>query len=147
MFMSVVLPAPFSPSIPRTLPRSAEIEIRSLARTPGNRFVMSRSSSRIRCWPSAVDGNRPRPAGRVGGDRRYWLMAPTGRLAAWDAPGCRGVGSADEGADLDGAVDERGLEGSDLVLGRLRDLTVVIVERGQEHAVVGERAAVVLAAE
>ena len=47
MFIRVVLPAPFSPSRPSTSPRSAEIEIRSLASTPGKRFVMSLSSSRM----------------------------------------------------------------------------------------------------
>ena len=47
VFISVVLPAPFSPSNPSTSPRSTEMEIRSFASTPGKRFVISFSSSRI----------------------------------------------------------------------------------------------------
>ena len=63
MFIRVVLPAPFSPSRPRTSPRSAEIEIRSLARTPGNRLVMSLSSSRMDGRSSDASTARPRARG------------------------------------------------------------------------------------
>ena len=135
MFMSVVLPAPFSPSRPSTWPRSAEIEILSFARTPGKRFVMSRSSSRIggldwyeqtapgpRSGPGAVDGLR---------------FGSSTTLAA--AP--------EEGADLDAAVGDRRPQRLDLGLELGRDLAVEVVERREEHAVVGERARVVLAAE
>src|SRR6266550_835441 len=134
MFMSVVLPAPFSPSMPRTLPRSAEIEMWSLARTPGNRFVMSRSSSRI--GSPRRDKSRPRSATRTGGGLldRGWF---SNELAA--AP--------EERTDLDAAVGELRLERVELALHVGRDLAVVIVERGQQNAVVGDRAGVVRAAE
>ena len=76
--MSVVLPAPFSPSSPRTLPRSAAIEILSLARTPGNRFVISRSSSRIEVGLDCEwSGCRPPPVRGAGRGRLLsWVRLP-----------------------------------------------------------------------
>src|SRR5215218_9220465 len=47
MFIRVDLPAPFSPSRPSTSPRSGEMEMRSLASTPGKVLVMSLSSRRM----------------------------------------------------------------------------------------------------
>src|SRR6478735_2947448 len=44
MFMSVDLPAPFSPSSACTSPRRTSRSTLSLATIPGNRFVMPRSS-------------------------------------------------------------------------------------------------------
>src|SRR5512146_1906202 len=68
-------------------------------------------------------------------------------LTAWDAPGSRVGGSADEAADLDGAGRDRRAEGRDLILGRLRDQGVVLVEGCEQHALVRERADVVLPAD
>src|SRR6186997_3155417 len=45
MFISVDFPAPFSPSRAWISPRRRSKSTRSLARTPGNRFVIPRSSS------------------------------------------------------------------------------------------------------
>ncbi len=73
--MSVVLPAPFSPSRPSTLPRSAAMEILSLARTPGNRFVMSRSSRRI-CTSTAEARPGSAGTGRVRERLGYWQPRP-----------------------------------------------------------------------
>src|SRR3954454_4416665 len=44
MFISVDLPAPFSPSSACTSPRRRSKSTASFARTPGKRFVMPRSS-------------------------------------------------------------------------------------------------------
>src|SRR5918995_546962 len=52
MFMSVDLPAPFSPSRAWTSPLATERSTPSQATTPGNRLVMSRSSTFIRAWRS-----------------------------------------------------------------------------------------------
>src|SRR5689334_25303765 len=88
------------------------------------------------------------PGPRSGpGDIAVAGFRSTGSLAAWDAPG-GGVGrSVDEAADLRGPTDDGVLEGRELVLGALGDLALVIVERRQEDAVVGQRADVVLATE
>jgi hypothetical protein len=59
--MSVDLPAPFSPSSVCTSPRRRSKSILSLARTPGNCFVMPRSSRR---GVSSTDGG---PVGRLHG--------------------------------------------------------------------------------
>src|SRR5262245_37299891 len=53
MFESVLLPAPFSPRSACTSPSSASKSTRSLARTPGNRFVIPRH---------AIAGRASRPA-------------------------------------------------------------------------------------
>src|SRR5438034_5774930 len=139
MFMSVVLPAPFSPSMPSTLPRSAEIEILSLARTPGNRLLMSRSSSRIgsasrRC---PVWGMQTAPGPRCG-------PGAVGSVG-WVAPGWLAA-APEEAADRDAAVGELRLQRVDLGLEICRELAVVVVVRSQQHAVVLDRAGVVRAA-
>src|ERR1700741_425870 len=119
MFMSVVLPAPFSPSRPRTLPRSAAIEILSLARTPGNRFVMSRSSSRMRGASRCdQDANRPRSATRAGGGVLLVERTSSGLAAA-----------PEEAADRDAAVGELRLQRVDFTLEVCGELAVVIVVR------------------
>ena len=76
MFMRVVLPAPFSPSMPRTSPLSAAIEILSLARTPGNCLVISRSSSRIRFASTWSEGCRPPPVRGADRGRSIGLYRP-----------------------------------------------------------------------
>src|SRR3954470_10492779 len=72
MFISVDLPAPFSPSSACTSPGRSSKSTRSLARTPGNRFVIplsssaagasigrdSRDSARWACELRAADGRR-----------------------------------------------------------------------------------------
>src|SRR6188472_343864 len=65
MFIRVLFPAPFSPSRPSTSPRSAEIEMRSLASTPGKVLVMSLSSRRMDGRSSNT--GRPPPADAEGG--------------------------------------------------------------------------------
>src|SRR3954464_10219684 len=64
MFESVDLPAPFSPSRACTSPSAAWNRTASFATTPGNRFVMSRSST---AGGVAMKGGRtrgePRPPG------------------------------------------------------------------------------------
>ena len=49
IFISVVLPLPFSPSRERISPRLISREISSLATTLPNRFVMCRSSMAVVC--------------------------------------------------------------------------------------------------
>src|ERR671922_2022441 len=61
--MSVDLPAPFSPRSAWTSPRRTSRSMWSFARTPGNRFVMPRSS-RIGRSGSAIPGD-PKGAGRA----------------------------------------------------------------------------------
>src|SRR6266542_2455549 len=56
MDMSVVLPAPFSPSRAWICPGKTDRLTRSFARTPGNRLTMLRSSS---AYPSLPAGCRP----------------------------------------------------------------------------------------
>ena len=53
MRMSVLLPAPFSPSSVCTSPARTSKSTRSLATTPGNRFVMPRISSNGSASPAA----------------------------------------------------------------------------------------------
>src|SRR5689334_8326283 len=85
------------------------------------------------------------PDPRCGSRAVAVLVRSRGRSAAWDAPSSGVLRGADEAADLDGPGHERVLQGRKLVLGRLLDLAVVVVEWRQQDAVVGERAAVVLA--
>src|ERR687885_473118 len=56
MFISVDLPAPFSPSSACTSPRRRSKSMWSLARTPGNCFVIPRSSRTV--GASAIARNR-----------------------------------------------------------------------------------------
>src|SRR5436309_2036087 len=60
MFESVDLPAPFSPSSACTSPSAASKSTPSLATTPGNRFVIPRSST------AALMGARGQGKGRTG---------------------------------------------------------------------------------
>src|SRR3954469_19113936 len=60
MFESVDLPAPFSPSSACTSPSAASKSTASLATTPGNRFVIPRSST------AALMGARGQGKGRTG---------------------------------------------------------------------------------
>src|SRR4051812_16869022 len=60
MFESVDLPAPFSPSSACTSPSAASKCTPSFATTPGNRFVMSRSSTAAAIEKGRT-GPRPRP--------------------------------------------------------------------------------------
>ena len=53
--MSVLLPAPFSPKRVCTSPARTSKSTRSLATTPGKRFVIPRSSSRGVAPPAARD--------------------------------------------------------------------------------------------
>jgi len=53
MFMSVVLPAPFSPSRPCTSPARSTRSTASLATTPGKRLVMPRISTVIMRSPTS----------------------------------------------------------------------------------------------
>src|SRR2546428_2838946 len=64
MFISVDLPAPFSPSRACTSPGRRSKSIPSLATTPGKRFVIDRSS---RIGPSLI--RRPFYGGTRGADR------------------------------------------------------------------------------
>src|SRR5207247_417083 len=57
MFMSVVLPAPFSPSRACTSPPRTSIVTRSLAVTPGNVLVISLTARRTGA-PGGTDGGR-----------------------------------------------------------------------------------------
>ena len=60
MFESVDLPAPFSPSSACTSPSAASKWTPSFATTPGNRFVMSRSSTAAAIEKGRA-GPKPRP--------------------------------------------------------------------------------------
>src|SRR6266446_3212118 len=73
MFISVDLPAPFSPSSAWTSPGKRSKSIPSLATTPGKRFVIDRSS---RIGPSFIRSHSM--AAREGRNRRAApLGAPT----------------------------------------------------------------------
>src|SRR4249919_117349 len=60
MFISVVLPAPFSPSSACTSPTAASKSTRSFARTPGNRFVIFRMEAAA----TGDSSDEPAPLGR-----------------------------------------------------------------------------------
>src|SRR5262245_62040567 len=113
MFMSVDFPAPFSPRRACTSPGASSKSTSSFARTPGNRFVIPRSS-RSGCWSAIEMGGggagAPPPPGSI-------------RLAA------------DRVRDLDFA-------GDDLVDLRLRLLDrvggSVRARLAQTHAVLGQ---------
>src|SRR5436305_2103495 len=66
MFISVDLPAPFSPSRACTSPRRRSKLTASLARTPGKRFVMPRSSRTGGSESTTVEGDsRENDGGRA----------------------------------------------------------------------------------
>ena len=60
VFISVDLPAPFSPTSACTVPRRTVMLMSEFATTPGNRLVI----------PVSCDGDRPRPAPRPACGRR-----------------------------------------------------------------------------
>src|SRR4249919_1062626 len=60
MFISVVLPAPFSPSSACTSPAAASKSTRSFARTPGNSFVIFRMETAA----TGEAPDEPAPLGR-----------------------------------------------------------------------------------
>src|SRR3989442_3102675 len=118
MFISVDLPAPFSPSSACTSPSRRSKSTWSLARTPGNRFVMPLSSSAAGASSIAGDSKQSSETTRAG------LFGPPSRTAS--------------GAGLAARYDRRRLDraGDDLLLQRvdLRD-----VRRGDLRADLPER--------
>src|SRR5215469_4751443 len=128
-FISVVLPAPFSPSSARISPGCTTRSMPSLATRPPKRLVMPRSSSFTRPPPSRTPQTALRPAGRLGhkaADRltQYLLSV----------------------RDLDRALREwLNLAALDLRLERVqlglqRGRDVELVERSKHRAAVGQRA-------
>src|SRR5688500_248660 len=83
-------------------------------------------------------GCKPPPGRGAGRGRLRGSVGSNGLLAA----------ALEVGADLDASVRDRSPEGLDLAREAFdrRDVVLVIVERRQQHAVVGERADVVLSA-
>src|SRR5919198_3842545 len=71
MLDRVVLPAPFSPSSACTSPRAASKSIRSLAMTPGNRFVIPRIATAARVGAAVASNSWA--TGRPTGDARRRL--------------------------------------------------------------------------
>src|SRR4051812_14002561 len=65
VFISVDLPAPFSPTMACTSPRATRSSMSLFATTPGKRLVIPRSST-----ASGVDSSILSPRGRCGGDGR-----------------------------------------------------------------------------
>src|SRR3954468_17361115 len=158
MFERVDLPAPFSPSSACTSPSAASKSTWSFARTPGNRFVIPRSST-----AAAMEERHGRAGARPARPRDLALRAPDDAL---DEPVHRvelvhrhAVALLDAQLALlvvqrpfelvEGAVDERGALRGDLRLRRGRDaraergepdhpvLDVPVVEAGLPGAVHG----------
>src|SRR5947208_11429313 len=102
MVINVDLPAPFSPSSAWISPRPRSKSTASLARTPGNRFVMPRSS-RTR-GASAIGIDNPTGAGPE--------PAPVGRAC------CRLLRGRDDLAAGDQLQDGVGLRGDELAVCR-----------------------------
>src|ERR671932_2638685 len=75
MFISVVLPAPFSPRSACTSPRWTSKSTWSFARTPGNRFVIPRTS-RIGRSSTDDDSRRAGPRARPSSSMRNVLLRP-----------------------------------------------------------------------
>src|SRR5919201_3491772 len=75
MFISVVLPAPFSPRSACTSPRWTSKPTWSFARTPGNRFVIPRTS-RIGRSSTDDDFRRAGPRARPSSSMRNVLLRP-----------------------------------------------------------------------
>src|SRR6266702_7062346 len=78
MFISVDLPAPFSPRSAWTSPGKRSKSIPSLATTPGKRFVIDRSS---RIGPSLI--RSPFYGGTRGADRRAAPLRVPTLLLLW----------------------------------------------------------------
>src|SRR5438093_12401743 len=117
MFISVDLPAPFSPSRACTSPRRRSKSTSSLASTPGNRFVMPRSS---------------RTAGASMRSDSMRLETTSGAEAPLDDP-VSAVLLLDGGRDLDLPGDDLLLEhrdlGEDLLPQRALELRADLAER------------------
>src|SRR5580693_2288218 len=141
MFISVVLPAPFSPSKPRISPGETLRSMWSLATRLPKRFVMPRSSSSTPVLllvlpPTVTTVLRCRHAG----------AAPAAGVTQ-PGPG-RHRGPAQPGLPLHRALGGRhDLAADDLLLDRLdlglqagRDLAGEVVVRGQRDAAVGQGA-------
>src|ERR1700680_945887 len=122
MFISVDLPAPFSPRRTWTSPGSRVRSMWSLARTPGKRLVMPLSSSRIGLVPVE-------PAEAPAGD--FTARPPISPLR-----GC--VRCPSLRIDRDGPSDDAGLDRVDLALERSGDLAVKLVVGSQAHATVSQ---------
>src|SRR6266446_2997288 len=107
MFMSVDLPAPFSPRSACTSPRRRSKSTRSFARTPGKRFVMPRSSRTGVSGSATVGGDSTER--RRGRAREPALFAVRRFLL-------------DRGRRLDRAGDDLRAERGDLLEERGRDV-------------------------
>src|SRR3984957_8467122 len=141
MFISVVLPAPFSPSRPPISPGATLRSMWSLATRLPKRFVMPRSSSSTPVLllvlpPTVTTVLRCRHAG----------AAPAAGVT--QAGAARHRGPAQPGLPLHRALGGRhDLAADDLLLDRLdlglqarRDLAGEVVVRGQRYAAVGQSA-------
>src|SRR5579863_2445303 len=131
-FISVVLPAPFSPSSARISPGSTVRSMWSLATRSPKRLVMPRSSSFKRRLHSRRVRRRPRSAART-----LRPGPPTGQTlcAERSARSHRALGGRDDLAALD-----LGLERVELGHQRGRHLAREVVERRQHRAAIGQRA-------
>src|SRR5215469_3324747 len=126
-FISVVLPAPFSPSRARISPGWTTRSIWSLATRLPKRFVIPRNSSFTGSHPPADSGQCPR---RLAGT--LTSLTVTSWLVPWLH---RALGGGD---DL--AADDRRLDRSELALELRGDLASKEVVRRQHGPAVGERA-------
>src|SRR4051794_9485702 len=99
IFISVDLPAPFSPTIAWMVPRPTSMLMSSLAITPGNRLPMPRRRTAISAGAGAVSA-----AGVAGVDTIHDLLVRFGRDATpktrGDGTGPRGLRPADPSSGL-----------------------------------------------
>src|SRR5215469_9847553 len=131
-FISVVLPAPFSPSRARISPGWTTRSMPSLATRLPKRFVMPRNSSFTGSHPPADSGQRPRPQPGT-----LTSLTVTSCLVPW-LHGALGGGN-----DL--AANDVLLHRVELALKRRGDLARPVVERRQYGPAVLERADVAAA--
>src|SRR5271165_3023256 len=140
MFISVVLPAPFSPSRAWMVPGTMERSMWSLATRLPKRFVMPCSSRFTRPPASFRPPHLDLPA-------RTRVPGPGRRPRAGNStirPGLRDRGLR---RGLDRPADDPRLDRGQLGLQAGRDLAGEIVIRRERDAVVGQRADVVTALE
>src|SRR5215210_5265999 len=156
MFMRVDLPAPFSPRSPCTSAFASSKSISSFATTPGNRFVIPRSSRRgasAMGWKRKGGGQPPTPlyvAASLSAERCGRVDPATDQLLPSLVDGvlhllrdCVRIGSEQLGIGelLDTEEAVRSALERAVLLGfdRLEDREIERFQRARDHAVASER--------